>query len=154
MYRPPLIGPYPILDFDRAAFAWPAAWNTAGNFNAVDTLTPAAKAPHFWTATVQDHYDFVAWVADVPMALADGSTMSFGVCVSGVHEAGKPLVYSGHVAMSFDTSCQVDIWAARLTGATVDVTRTAANNAVDSPLQLAHRAWTQVNMGSGDGGGR
>lgn len=149
MYRPPLIGPYPLLDLDRAALAWPTAWNTAGNFNAVDTLTAAAKAPHFWSATVQEQYDFVAWVADVAMTLADGNAMSFGVCVSGTHEAGKPMVYSGHVALSFDSPCQVDVWCARLTGSTVDVTRTAANNAVDSPLQLQHQVIYYANHTTG-----
>lgn len=136
MYRLNRIGPYPILDLDRSAITWPAAWTTATNWNLADAAQ-TARAPHFRSATVRDDQDHVTWNAAIAMALADANAISFGVAISGSIE--RPMHFQGHASLvgSHGAALECNIWCGRLDAATVSVDYGAAANNVPYWYNLA-----------------
>lgn len=146
MYRPNRVGPFPIGDLDRSANFWPATWETAGNFDAVDAAQ-SARAPHFRSDTVADEYDHVTICPTTNINLASGTSMSFGVAVSG-DMAEQAHVLSGSIAFqAYRNLLQVEGWIGRLDAATVDVVRTAANNNVPSWFVLPGKCVAMGNSG-------
>lgn len=134
MYSPNKTGPYPLIDLDRSALAWPSAWNTAGNFDAVDSTYGESRYPQVRSATVRENDDHVNFIADVDMTLTDNMVMCFGVAVNGSFKANT--LFTGHANVAMYGGAVVDVFVGRAVASSLTVARNAQENEVADYLSL------------------
>lgn len=150
MYRPNRIGPYGIFDLDFSQPAWPSEWLSTGtNFDNVDNSVASLPAPHFHVSTVRDDYQQLYWnkQSSQSCSLAASNQIAFGASISGVHENDKPMLYTGSVDVSVTVSettpyLSGQVFCGKLASATVDVSRVAANNGINTMTLLPCRYYS------------
>ena len=138
MYLPNRIGPYPVLDHGRTLQGWPTEWNTAGNFDAVDSSI-TDLSPQFETATVRDDHDEATWIADTDMSLAANRVVSLAVAISGEHLNEKAMTFSGHVSLvgrAVGAKLSAEVFCGVLASSTISVSRTTEVNSLQSYAML------------------